>query len=123
MKATVEPLPLVPPTVMTFFAGRFRRRRLATSPMRSRPMSMVLGWMRSMYSSQSASVRVIAALSPVRLSGRRLQGPMHRFAEQQRVVAAIVEAHHFEMVDVRAFQQVDGGGRLAEAPQLRQRDA
>src|SRR3546814_4715814 len=48
---------------------------------------------------------------------------VHRFAEQRRVVAAIVEAHDFEMVDVRAFEQVERGRRLAEGPQARQRDA
>src|SRR4249919_340576 len=55
--------------------------------------------------------------------GSRSQRPMHRLAEQRRVVAAIVQAHDVEMVDIGAFEQVERGGRLAEGPQLRQRHA
>ena len=48
---------------------------------------------------------------------------MHRFAEQRSVVAAIVQANHFQMLDIGAFQQIQRGRCLAEAPQFRQGDA
>ena len=41
--ATVEPLPLVPPTVMTTGAGRGAPMRCQTSRTRSRPSSMLRG--------------------------------------------------------------------------------
>lgn len=43
-RAQVEPLPLVPVTVTTRFAGLPRPSRRATSRERSRPMSMAVGW-------------------------------------------------------------------------------
>ena len=48
---------------------------------------------------------------------------MLRFAEERRVVRAIVETHHFELVDRGAFQQVERGRGLAEGPQLGDRQA
>ena len=48
---------------------------------------------------------------------------MHRFAEQRGVMAAIVQAHNLQRIHAGTFQQVEGGRCLAEAPQLRQRDA
>jgi hypothetical protein len=41
MKATVEPLPLVPPTVITCLAGAGAPIRRQTSLTRSRPSSML----------------------------------------------------------------------------------
>src|SRR5437899_9501019 len=55
--ATVEPLPLVPPTVMTGHAGRSNPSTRATAATRARPMSMVFGCTDSCRASHSASVR------------------------------------------------------------------
>ena len=48
---------------------------------------------------------------------------MHRFAEQGGVVDAVVEADHLQAREVLALEQVERGRRLAEAPQVRQRQA
>ena len=45
------------------------------------------------------------------------------FTKERRVVRAIVEADHFQVIDVVAFEQVERGGGLAECPQLGQRQA
>src|SRR5437764_574520 len=55
--ATVEPLPLVPPTVMTRHAGWSNPNTRATAATRARPMSMVFGCTDSCRASHSASVR------------------------------------------------------------------
>ena len=47
MKATVEPLPLVPATTTTCAAGRPSRSRFATSATRSSPIAICCGWVRS----------------------------------------------------------------------------
>src|SRR5881409_1522080 len=52
--AQVEPLPLVPPTVMTGHARRTPRRP-STSPTRSRPSAMAAGCCASIWRSQSSS--------------------------------------------------------------------
>ena len=48
---------------------------------------------------------------------------MHRFAEQRGVMAAVVQAHHVEAIDGRAFQQVHRRRRLPEAPEMGERQA
>ena len=48
-----------------------------------------------------------------------LQRPMHRLAEQRSVVAAIIQPNHFQVLDIGAFQQIQRGRSLAEAPQFR----
>src|SRR5690606_23378691 len=132
MKATVEPLPLVPATVTTWVAGRDRPRRPATSRTRSRPISMAVGCWRSMCASHCC--RVIGAGSragqstlpvpPVPGTARPvLQGAVLGLAEERGVVGAVVQAHHFQAVHVRALEQVERGGRLAEGPQLADRQA
>ena len=45
-KATVEPLPLVPPTLMIVGAGSGEPIRCQTTRMRSSPSSISRGWMR-----------------------------------------------------------------------------
>src|SRR3990172_11259602 len=53
--AQVDPLPLVPATVMMVASSSSARRRF-TAVTRSSPSSMLVGWMRSMYASHSESV-------------------------------------------------------------------
>jgi acetyl-CoA carboxylase beta subunit len=57
-KATVEPLPFVPATVMTRCRGASRSRRRATSRTRSSVRSMARGCERVCCSSQTASERI-----------------------------------------------------------------
>ncbi len=45
------------------------------------------------------------------------------FAEERRVVGAVVQAHHFQAVQVGAFEQVERGRCLAEGPQPGKRQA
>src|SRR5688500_5842959 len=113
MKATVEPLPLVPATVTTRCAGRCSVMRAATSRTRSSPIAIELGCWRSMYASQSARSRFIATCSAgcAAAADRASQRAVYRFAEEQRVMAAVVEADDFQMVDVGTFQQVERGRR------------
>src|SRR6267378_4429437 len=74
--ATVEPLPLVPPTVMTGNAGSAIPRVRATAATRLSSMSMLLGCTDSCSVSHSASVRIGYGLGAARASGsggRQLQ--------------------------------------------------
>src|SRR5690606_25951734 len=135
MKATVEPLPLVPATVITRAAGRPSAIRPATSCTRSRPIWMACGCWRSICASQSARVRwgcgmvtpwagtwSMAGHHPA--CGRvRLQRAVLGLAKERGVVGAVVQAHHFQAVQVRAFEQVERGRSLAEGPQLADRQA
>src|ERR1700716_3963877 len=73
---TVEPLPLVPPTVMTGNAGSATPRACATAATRVSSMSMLLGCTDSCSVSHSASVRIGRGFGAGRASGgggRQLQ--------------------------------------------------
>src|SRR3546814_7984344 len=61
-----------------------------------------------------------AAAPPVQDNGfspssKRSERPVHRLPEQRRVVRAVLEAHDLQVVDVRAFEQVQRGRRLRSA--------
>src|SRR5690606_13106268 len=94
----------------------------ATPRTRSRPMSIDLGCCCSMYSSHSARVMRVTEWR-AGANDPSLQRAMHGLAEQRRVVAAVVEADQLQPRRVRPLQQVQGGRRLAEAPQPREGDS
>src|ERR1700720_206198 len=77
--ATVEPLPLVPPTVMTGNAGSATPRARATAATRVSSMSMLLGCTDSCSVSHSASVRI----GPKGLGAARASGSGGRQLQQQ----------------------------------------
>src|SRR3546814_17946282 len=57
-----------------------------------------------------------AAAPPVQDNGfspssKRSERPVHRLPEQRRVVRAVIEAPDFQVVAVRAFEQVQRGDR------------
>src|SRR6185437_11243326 len=73
MCVTVEPLPFVPPTVITGQEGLSMRRARATAETRANPRSIVLGWTDSCRASHSSKVRTREVGRSGRLSGRHLR--------------------------------------------------
>ena len=92
MKATVEPLPLVPATLIRVApAGPVPARGDRAHALEAERDGL------GVWPSICQPIRKRAHLA------RLLITPVHRFAEQRSVVRAIVEAHDIEMVDIGAL--------------------
>src|ERR1700689_1056576 len=109
--ATVEPLPLVPATVMTGNANSTTPKARATVPMRASPMSMLFGCTDSCSVSHSASVRIGNAARGASGGGGKLQ--QHA---QQRCDAVANVATIDDHVDRPVIEQ-----KLAALEPLRKR--